>query len=374
MTNPVNSTRRSARWISLAVAGAAVASLAGAALPASAASAAERQPAPQVGVGTLHERHPVDAAALAKLMAPDDIANGTTVRVTGPGVRFRETAGPVSADPAASVRIGSMTKMFTSTVVLQLVAEGRFALDTPIREILPETVPADWAPITVGQLLSHTSGLRAPCEPLDDNTGLTPERIVHAWTSCPTKPEFPVTGQQYNGGNYFLLGLAIEKATGNSYADEVQRRIARPLGLRHTYVPRSGDQAMPTPSLAAPEPKDPWAWAEGGMISNAPDLERFMKALLGGRLLPPAQQAQLFVKSKLPKMQALPYSAGGLAYYTLSDGTEVWGKTGSMAAYTSGAFATADGSRVVTYSFLPKPGVTQNAAIGRVVGLVEAAL
>ncbi|MDA5281175.1 hypothetical protein [Streptomyces sp. Isolate_45] len=76
----------------------------------------------------------------------------------------------------------------------------------------------------------------------------------------------------------------------------------------------------------------------------------------------------------LPPRQKLPFSLGGPAYYTLSDGTEVWGKTGSMAQYTSGAFATADGSRVVTYSFLPGPGVTPNAEIGRVVAIVEAAL
>ncbi|MGE7390214.1 serine hydrolase domain-containing protein [Streptomyces sp. NPDC004126] len=368
MTNPVNSARRSTRWISLAVATAAVASLSAAAVPA---SAAERQPGPRPGVGALRDVRPVDEAALAKAMTPDAVSDGTMVRVTGPGVRLRTAAGAVSQDPAASFRIGSMTKMFTSTVVLQLIAEGRFAMDTPIREILPDTVPADWAPITVGQLLSHTSGLGKPCEPLLDDAGLTPQRVVHAWTSCAAKPESPVTGQQYNGGNYFFLGLAIEKVTGRSYADEVQRRIARPLGLRHTYVPRAGDRSMPTPSLAAPAPQDPWAWAEGGMISNAPDLERFTKALLGGRLLPPAQQAQLFAKSPLPKRQALPYSMGGLAYATVN-GVEIWGKTGSMAAYTGGTFATADGGRVVTYAFLPKPGVEPDTTVGRVLQILGA--
>lgn len=112
---------------------------------------------------------------------------------------------------------------------------------------------------------------------------------------------------------------------------------------------------MPTPSLAAPTPKEPWAWAEGGMISTAPDLERFMKALLGGRLLPPAQQRQLFVVPALSNEEKEPYSQGGLARYVLSDGTVVWGKTGSMAQYASGAFGTDHGRRVVTYSFLPDP-------------------
>ncbi|MBT2480896.1 serine hydrolase [Streptomyces sp. ISL-94] len=256
-----------------------------------------------------------------------------------------------------------------------MVAEGRFTLDTPIREILPDTIPAHWQPITVGQLLSHTSGLGMPCGPLGDGLGLTPEKVVTAWTSdgCAT-PEHPVTRQQYNGGNFFILGLAIEKVTGRSYADELQRRITRPLGLRHTYLPRPGDASMPSPSLAAPTPKEPWAWAEGGMISNAPDMERFMKALLGSRPLPPAQQRQLFVMPALSKTAKEPFSQGGLAYYKLEDGTEVWGKTGSMAQYSNGTFGTNDGRRVVTWSFLPTPTATRTDIVTRVTGIVEAAL
>ncbi|MER6314662.1 serine hydrolase [Streptomyces sp. NPDC001581] len=100
------------------------------------------------------------------------------------------------------------------------------------------------------------------------------------------------------------------------------RRIARPLGLRHTYLPQAGDASMPTTSLDVPGPKEPWAWAEGGMISNAPGMERFTKALPGGRLLPPAQQSLLFVMPPLSKTSKQPYSAGGLACHKLSDGTD----------------------------------------------------
>ncbi|MFE6834575.1 serine hydrolase domain-containing protein [Streptomyces sp. NPDC057705] len=371
MTNPSNFRTRKARWITLAAAGAAVASLTVGALPAS----AQPHPAPVAGPGTMSGHRPaVDEEALAKAMAPDDVATGTMVRISGPGVRWTKATGPLSQDPAASFRIGSMTKLFTSTVVLQLVAEGRFTLDTPVREVLPDTIPAHWSPITIGRLLSHTSGLGLPCEPLGDGLGLTPEQVVHAWTGCATAPESPVTVQQYNGANYFILGLAIEKVTGRTYADEVQRRIARPLGLRHTYLPRPGDLSIPSPSLDVPSPKEPWAWAEGGMISNAPDLERFTKALLGGRLLPPAQQRLLFVMPPLSKTAKEPYSAGGLAPYKLADGTEVWGKTGSMAQYSGGVFGTADGRRVVTYAFLPTRTATRDEAVEHVTGVVEAAL
>lgn len=372
MTNSVNSAPLKARWITLVAAGAAVASLAVGALPA---SAQQRNATPATSALADRDRHTIDEAALAKAMTPDTTANGTMVRVSGPGIRWTEATGPLSQDPAASFRIGSMTKLFTSALVLQLVTEGRFTLDTPIREILPDTIPAHWQPITIGQLLSHTSGLGKPCGELRDGIGLTPEKTVAAWTAdgCPA-PEHPVTTQQYNGGNYFILGLAIERATGRPYAEELQRRIARPLGLRHTYLPRTGDASMPSPSLAEPTPKEPWAWAEGGVISNAPDMERFIKALLGGRLLPAAQQRQLFTMPKLSQTSKEPYSQGGLAYYKLSDGTEVWGKTGSMAQYSNGVFATADGRRIVTYSFLPTPTATRAAVIERVVGIVEAAL
>ncbi|MFD8631657.1 serine hydrolase domain-containing protein [Streptomyces sp. NPDC059533] len=378
MTNPENSTAadsttRTARWVTLVAAGAAVASLAMGSLPA---SAAERTPAPATArIGD--QRYSLDEKTLTQLMTPDALATGTMVRVSGAGVPghvWTKATGPLSQDPAASFRIGSATKLFTSTLVMQLVAEGRFTLDTPIHDILPETIPAHWQPITIGQLLSHTSGLGMPCAPLGDGLGLTPEKVVAAWTreGCPA-PQYPVTKQQYNGGNYFILGLAIEKVTGRSYADELQRRITRPLGLRHTYLPRTGDASMPTPSLAEPTPQEPWAWAEGGMISNAPDMERFTKALLGGRLLPPAQQKQLFVKPELSKAEKIPYSLGGLMFFTM-DGTEVWGKTGSMAQYSSGVFGTADGRRTVTWSFLPTPTAGSTDIVNRVGGIVKAAL
>ncbi|MGG8408685.1 serine hydrolase domain-containing protein, partial [Streptomyces sp. 12297] len=82
---------------------------------------------------------------------------------------------------------------------------------------------------------------------------------------------------------------------------------------------------------------DPWPWAEGGMISSAPDLERFLTQLLRGRLLPPAQQKVLF---EMPAHAERGFSRAGVQYYRLPDGTEVWGKTGSYGAYVSGVFAT----------------------------------
>ncbi|MET9687813.1 serine hydrolase domain-containing protein [Streptomyces sp. NPDC006514] len=353
MTKTPNTTpaaTRPTRWTALVLAGAALVSVtAGAVLPA---SAAEPQGAPVTG--TVRAQHAVDTAALTALMEPGAMASGTMVRVGGTGPGWTGATGPLSQDPAANFRIGSITKVFTSTLVLQLVGEGRFTLGTPVQELLPGTLPAHWKPITVGQLLSHTSGIREPCVAFGPDGAPTPDQVVSHWTDpqC-AAPQYPVLAQQYNGANYFLLGMVVEKVTGRSYADEVQRRIARPLGLRHTYSPKPGDRSVPAPVLADGGEIEPWAWAEGGMVSNAPDLERFMTSLLRGRLLKPAQQRQLFVMPALSEGNAVDrFSTGGLLRAEIDD-TVVWGETGSMGRSTSGVFATEGGRRTVVYSLLP---------------------
>ncbi|MFF3086327.1 serine hydrolase domain-containing protein [Streptomyces nojiriensis] len=361
---------RPTRWTALVLAGAALVSVtAGAVLPA---SAAEPQGAPVTG--TVRAHRTVDTTALTALMKPGAMASGTMVRVGGTGPGWTGATGPLSQDPAANFRIGSVTKLFTSTLVLQLVGEGRFTLDTPVQELLPGTLPAHWKPITVGQLLSHTSGIQQPCVDFGPGEAApTPEQVVAHWTDpeC-AAPQYPVRAQQYNGANYFLLGMVVEKVTGRSYADEIQRRIARPLGLRHTYSPKPGDRSVPAPVLADGGEIEPWAWAEGGMLSNAPDLERFMTSLLRGRLLRPAQQRQLFVMPALSEGAVDRFSTGGLMRAEIG-GTVVWGKTGSMGRSTSGVFATDGGRRTVVYSLLPASR-DRELMRGHVAALVAAAL
>ncbi|MCB5181748.1 serine hydrolase domain-containing protein [Streptomyces antimicrobicus] len=334
------------RWIAAVAAGAALLGVSAAAVPS--ARAAERPV-----TGTVRE--PIDPARLRAALGalPDGVLAGAMARVGGRDGRWTGAAGNVSADPAASFRIGSITKLFTSTLTLQLIAEGRLTMDTPVQQVLPGTLPAHWAPITIEQLLSHTSGLPRPAC-YEQGRSYTPAEFIRsAITECPQAGE-PVTGdaitQIYMGANYHLLGMVVEKVTGRTYAEELNRRIVRPLGLRHTYLPAAGDTSMPSPALADLPPADPWAWAEGGMVSNAPDLERFLTSLLRGRLLPPAQQKLLF---EMPSHAERGFSRAGVQYYKLPDGTEVWGKTGSYGGYVNGAFATRDLRRSLVYSLVP---------------------
>ncbi|MEV1169901.1 serine hydrolase domain-containing protein [Nonomuraea sp. NPDC049784] len=212
---------------------------------------------------------------------------------------------------------GSVTKTFTATLVLQLVAAGKIGLDAPVAGYLPK-LGLDRR-ITVRMLLQHTSGLfnYAGGETYDDGTSVpglpatgdewlvnrfrsyTPEELVRFALSKPARFE-PGTDQSYANTNYTLALLLIEKVTGRSYSEELQRRILRPLGLRDTVVP--GDRT----ELPGPHAHGYYRYQDAGqqkvvdisrqnlsllagagdLISTTRDLHTFISALMGGKLLP----------------------------------------------------------------------------------------
>ncbi|MFH9723119.1 serine hydrolase domain-containing protein [Streptomyces sp. NPDC017254] len=307
---------------------------------------------------------------------PDDNIAGALVRRDGEAV----TAGPVTAD--AHFRIGSVTKTFTHTVVLQLVAEHRIELDAPARRYLPEVVPEAYGGVTVRQLLDHTSGLPRPARTPSPADGpgwrfvsVTPkDTLRESFAAAGEAPPAPGSEQQYNGLNSLALGLIVEKVTGRSFAGELERRIIRPLGLRHTSLPDADDLSIPAPHATVyvggqdVTEQSAYPWADGGMISTAADLDRFFTALFRGRLLPPAQQKLVFdvprVKSAAGNKNCFGgdacYSVGGLMRHNLADGKVAWGKTGSRPGWDSGFFATRDLRHRVVYSLNAKETGTGN--------------
>ncbi|MER7159472.1 serine hydrolase domain-containing protein [Streptomyces lydicus] len=358
----------------LIVAGVALAAItAGACVPAAMASAETPQRAAVAAS--------FDPAPMRELLTrlPDRVVAGALVRVAGDGraMPWTGTAGEGSRD--AHFRIGSVTKTFTSTVVLQLAAERHIDIEAPVRRYLPDLIPAAYGTVTVRELLDHTSGLPAPAGipgPADGpgwwRKSVSPQDVVRKAFAAAKSHEVaqspkPERVQQYNGVNTFVAGLLVEKVTGRTFKDELTRRIIRPLGLRNTSLPSSEDMSVPTPHARVYIGEDevteqsPWAWAEGGMISTAADLDRFMTALFRGRLLPPAQQKLAFT---VPDVASAPtntncinktscFSAGGLMRVTLDNGVTVWGKTGSLPGWTNGVFATRNLKRRVAYSLNP---------------------
>ncbi|MFI5892794.1 serine hydrolase domain-containing protein [Actinoplanes sp. NPDC051513] len=268
-------------------------------------------------------------------------------------------------------RVGSITKTFTATTMLQLAGERRIALDAPIGRYLHRgLVPAGLArQVTVRMLLNHTSGIgdyaNAIFTTLDDlitmgKTIYTPEQLVRLGVGVgPTNA--PGAMHSYSNTNYILAGLIIERVTGHSYRAEVTNRILRPLGLRDTYFEGNEfDIRGPHMHAYVPWPdgtlKDfthynmSWGWAAGEMVSTARDLDVFYRALLTGKLLRPAQLAQM--QTTVPSVPEDPAAGGyglGLYWVDLPCG-RFWGHDGGTIGHQTVSWHSPDGSRQVTYA------------------------
>jgi D-alanyl-D-alanine carboxypeptidase len=286
--------------------------------------------------------------------------------------------------PAADtrIRVGSNTKTWTGTVVLQLVEEGKLKLDDPVSLYRPD-VP-NGQDITIRMLLDMRSGLYnytedagfAAAMDADPQRVWSPEELIKVGLSRP--PYFaPDQGYHYSNTNTALLGVIVEKLTGDSLHDVFQDRIFNPLGMSESLFPVATDANIPRPlshgysfgtnfdTLDAPaldaaqlqdfyagerEPDDhtfdnpSWAYAAGAGISSARDLAIWAKALAGGTLLEPATQAQRTQFQKTSPTAPADAPTYGLALANFANG--YLGHTGELPGYNS--FAASD----------PKTGVT----------------
>jgi D-alanyl-D-alanine carboxypeptidase len=270
--------------------------------------------------------------------------------------------------PHDRFRIGSTTKTFVATVVLQLVAEHELSLDDTVEKWLPGVLHGnghDGGRITISQLLNHTSGIfnyTQDLEALSRHESHTPQQLIQIALSHPVAFE-PGTDWAYSNTNYVLAGMLIERVTGSALADEISQRITRPLGLAGTYLPRGEDPAIhgphsrhytkwyqadpDAPVYDGTEMDTSLFWATGGMISTAGDLGRFFSALLGGQLLPPAQQREMF--TMVPTKEWIPDTTYGLGMssVTLSCGVTLWGMGGALLGSWSYTYGTRDGTHMV---------------------------
>ncbi len=199
----------------------------------------------------------------------------------------------------ARVRLASLTKPYVAVVALQLVQEGWLLLDHSVEHWLPGLLPGGER-ITVRQLLRHTSGL--PDYLSDGIVGRARRAPEHTWTpqellaEALGKPRSFAPGApgrwEYSNTNYILLGLIIERVTGNPLERELRQRIFTPLGLRSTALaPPSADPGDLAHGYV--KGRDYTAlnssvvWAAGGITSTVDEVGAFVEALYGGRLLKP---------------------------------------------------------------------------------------
>ncbi|GHI40670.1 serine hydrolase domain-containing protein [Streptomyces violascens] len=279
-------------------------------------------------------------------------------------------------------RIGSMTKPFVATVVLQLVGEGRVVLDAPVERYLPGVVRGhgnDGRRITVRQLLQHTSGIPDYLDYLKPEDVLN-DPLAHYDTRDLVKlalahpPAFePGADWRYSNTGYLLAGMLIEQVTGHPYGDEIRHRIVEPLGLRQTSAPvaateirgphargyaRPGKDA-PLKDITALNPTV--AGPSGAMISSGADFNRFLGALLRGKLLAPTQLHEMMRTRPTGDPGGGAYGLG-LESHPLPCGGLAWGHDGGIPGYQTTGAATADGRQATAMVNL-YPGGTdaQNA-------------
>ncbi|RJO70645.1 class A beta-lactamase-related serine hydrolase [Nocardia panacis] len=326
-------------------------------------------------------------------------ADGGNAVVTS-GVADLAGKSPVPGD--GYFRMASATKTFTATVVLQLVGDGKLALQDTVEKWLPGAIRGngnDGTRITVRHLLNHTSGLADALNmgsrlPTPDayrqhaNDVETPGELVAA--AVRNEPDFvPGAGWNYNNTGYLLLGMIIGKVTGKQWYEEVASRIIEPLALKGTSYP-GGATTIPDPHAKAYV-----QWPTGGLIdttenrlaelvgpagaltTTTADLNTFFRALLGGKLLRPEQLAEMkrTVDTAEEIRAVWPGARYGLGLFSveLSCGGRYWMHGGDNAGYKTRDGVTDDGARSVVVSMstmfqdgTQRPTDQENAALALV--------
>ncbi|MGW2088171.1 serine hydrolase domain-containing protein [Streptomyces sp. NPDC001880] len=296
------------------------------------------------------------------------VRQGDTAQYVHAGVGDRVTKVP--ADPKAKFRIGSNTKAFISTVLLQLEGEKRLSLDDTVARWLPGAVAAngyDGSKITIRQLLNHTSGLPDYFSSvqihgpyflnLNPREAMPPQTLVNVALAMRAPTSAPGEKFGYSNTNYVLAGMVIKAVTGSEPAAEVQRRIIEPLGLRDTGFPTS-DPALYGNYLHgyairailindATVSNVQVFGSAGAMVSTMDDLTTFSRALLTGKLLEPAQMAEL--KTTVPVTADTDYGLG-IKHMKLPCGKWAWGHNGAVLGYFSGWLSSEDGTEQVAHA------------------------
>jgi D-alanyl-D-alanine carboxypeptidase len=230
--------------------------------------------------------------------------NGAPVLREGFGAAVREW--DVANTPDTKFRLGSITKQFTATAILQLVEQGQLSVDDPISKFYAEA-PAAWSKVTIKHLLTHTSGIPSYTGlpgffEKSSRSPLTPDEIIKLTRDLPLEFE-PGAKYAYDNTGYILLGYVIEKVSGQAYADYVAQHVFAPLGMKDSGYDVSSTILRHRASGYKPT-KDGWRnadyldmtlpYAAGSLYSTVDDLLIWDRALAEGKVLTPASRQAMF--------------------------------------------------------------------------------
>ncbi|MFJ8976714.1 serine hydrolase domain-containing protein [Streptomyces sp. NPDC102282] len=313
----------------------------------------------------------------ARVIAPDGRQSVATS-----GTADLNTGRPVSS--GGYFRMASTSKTLVATVVLQLEAEGRLSLDDTVDQWLPGVVRGngnDGSQITVRHLLQHTSAIRdalpgytTPKEYYQQRHRIyEPEQLVELAMGHKPKGFSPGKGWAYSNTGYILLDLIIRKATGHPAHQEINNRVLRPLGLDQTRwmgtsptLPRPHAQAY---QLFGPGSRVnvtdqiPVDHANLAWVTTTRDENRFLRALLDGRLLPARQLARMkrtvAVSADVQELWPDGRYGLGLVERPLRCGGTYWSHEGGDGGYITLNGVTDDGRRSAVVSMSEARGDTE---------------
>ncbi len=258
------------------------------------------------------------------------------------GVANLENNTPLQPDDR--FQIGSITKTFVATTVMQLVEEGKLNLDDTLTTWLPESITADIPSaeeITLEQLLQHKSGVADYVDVLFNQAATNPGVFLTDWQPEElidfidgVEPLFaPGESWQYSNTNFILAGLIVEAATDNNIADEIKTRIIEPLNLENTFF--AEEEEIPGGYVSGywdfnqdgtldniTSANLSWTWATGAMVSNTEDLDTFARSLFKGDLLEPETLEQML--DTTPAIDNNNYSSYGLGVGTIESPNRFW--------------------------------------------------
>ena len=294
---------------------------------ATASPSAGAQDASDIGalVGAYHEAGRFDGAVL--------VSDGGEVVYRG-AVGLADATWGVPNAPDTRFRVGSVTKQFTAALVLQLVEEGLVDLDAPVTTYVPDYPAESGDRVTVHHLLTHTSGIPSYTSLPDFGDVVrdpfAPDSFLAVFQDLPLEFE-PGAEWRYNNSGYFLLGVIVEKVTGQPYAEALRERILAPLGMgRSAYggyaevVPQEATGYVRAADgrrhAAYLDPSVPYA--AGMLVSTVDDLKTWSDALWAGRVF---RSPETLALMNAPH-EAVPGTDGHYGYGVFSGTAEVGGR------------------------------------------------
>src|SRR5688572_5836449 len=256
--------------------------------------------------------------------------------------------------------IGSITKQFTSAAVMKLVEQGRVKLDDDLSKYVPQ-FPLQGKKVSIRQLLNHTSGIHSytssPGWAKTWNDELSPDAIVK-FVAADTFDFAPGTAYRYNNTGYVLLGMVIEKASGQKYAKYLDAQFFKPLGLRSmSYCPSKttnptfalGHSKGPNGTVRAKFMHLSHPFSAGALCSTVGDFVKWQRALDGGKVVSPASYALMTTADSLNSGRKINYGFGLVP--GVFNGHKTVSHTGGIPGFaTAAAYVPDDSLSVVVFT------------------------